>query len=111
MHGYGGSDQDRDKNNDKEALEDEEEQAFFGRLDDDAVVAEEDATQEANTVHGFNNHNSAVMPWLRRTGIEENTRGLEKDKMRASFVVPTDADSEPELFLMIERASMLNCDF
>jgi hypothetical protein len=40
--------------------------------------------------------------WLRQTGIEEHTRGLKKDKMHASFVVPKDAGSEPELFLMLE---------
>jgi hypothetical protein len=78
------------------------EQDFFKLLEDDATVAEEDAKAEANIVHGFDSHRSAVVPWLRRTGIEEHTRGLKKDAMHASFAVPKDAESEPELFLMLE---------
>ena len=40
--------------------------------------------------------------WLRRIGIEEHTRGLKKDEMHTFFAVPKDAESEPELFLMLE---------
>ena len=43
-----------------------------------------------------------MVPWLRRTGIEEHTRGLKKDEMHTSFAVPKTAESEPELFLMLE---------
>jgi len=75
---------------------------FFRQLTKDAVTAEEDAKAEANTVHGFDSHRSAIVPWLRRTGIEEHTRGLKKDEVHASFAVPKDAESEPELFLMLE---------
>jgi superfamily II DNA or RNA helicase len=78
------------------------EQDFFKRLDEDVAVAEQDAKAEANVVHGFGSHRSAVVPWLRRTGIEEHTRGLKKDEMHASFALPKDAESEPELFLMLE---------
>jgi len=42
------------------------------------------------------------MPWLRRTGIEEHTRGLKKDEMHAFFAVPKIADDKPELFLILE---------
>jgi hypothetical protein len=42
------------------------------------------------------------VPWLRRTGIEEHTRGLKKDEMHASFLAPRNADDEPELFLILE---------
>jgi superfamily II DNA or RNA helicase len=75
---------------------------FFRQLSEDAAIAEEDATTEANIIHGFDSHRSAVVPWLRRTGIEEHTRGLKKDEMHASFAVPKTADDEPELFLMLE---------
>jgi hypothetical protein len=78
------------------------EQDFFKRLENDAAIAEEDAKAEANLVHGFDSHRSAVVPWLRRTGIEEHTRGLKKDEMHASFAVPKTAESEPALFLMLE---------
>ena len=75
---------------------------FFEQLNEDAAVTEEDAKAEANLVHGFDSHRSAVVPWLRRTSIEEHTRGLKKDEMHASFAVPKDAESEPELFLILE---------
>jgi hypothetical protein len=75
---------------------------FFKQLSEDVAVAEEDAKAEANVVHGFDSHKSAVVPWLRRTGIEEHTRGLKKDGMHASFAVPKAAESEPELSLMLE---------
>ncbi|KUJ08145.1 uncharacterized protein LY89DRAFT_764883 [Mollisia scopiformis] len=77
---------------------------FFKQLDKDAAIVEEDAKAKANIVHGFNSHRSAVVPWLRRIGIEEHTRGLKKDEMHASFAVPKNADDEPELFLMLELA-------
>jgi hypothetical protein len=75
---------------------------FFGQLDEDVAITEEDAKAEANIVHSFDYHKSAVVPWLRQTGIEEHTRGLKKDEMYASFAVPKDAESEPELFLILE---------
>jgi hypothetical protein len=78
------------------------EAGFFKLLDKDATIAEEDAKAKANVVHGFDSHRSAVMPWLRRTGIEEHTRGLKKDEMHASFAIPKTTESEPELFLMLE---------
>ena len=81
---------------------DSREADFFTQLDEDAAIADEDAKAEANTVHGFGSHKSAVVPWLRRTGIEEHTRGLKKDEMHTSFAVPKNAESEPELFLMLE---------
>jgi hypothetical protein len=81
---------------------DSREADFFTQLDEDAAIADEDAKAEANTVHGFGSHRSAVVPWLRRTGIEEHTRGLKKDEMHTSFAVPKNAESEPELFLMLE---------
>ncbi|KUJ13131.1 uncharacterized protein LY89DRAFT_673228 [Mollisia scopiformis] len=75
---------------------------FFKLVDEDVAVAEADAKAEANIVHGFDSHRSAVIPWLRRTGIEEHTRGLKKDEMHASFAVLKTAESEPELFLILE---------
>jgi hypothetical protein len=47
------------------------EEDFFKSLDEDAIVAEQDAKANANIVHGFDSHKSAVVPWLRRTGIAE----------------------------------------
>jgi hypothetical protein len=73
---------------------------FFRQLTEDAAIVEENAKAEANVVHSFDSHRSAVVPWLRRTGIGDNTRGL-KDEMHASFAVPKNAEREPKLFLML----------
>jgi hypothetical protein len=57
-----------------------EEKEFFRQQDADVEQAGQDATIVANTVHGFESHRSAVVPWLdRRTGIAECVRGLDKD--------------------------------
>ena len=83
----------------------EEEQAFLERLVDDATTADINALDEADIVHGFDSDRSTVVPWLRRTEFKEHTRGLQTKEMCASFAVPTNADSEPELFLMIDVLS------
>jgi hypothetical protein len=75
---------------------------FFGQLDKDVAVIEEDAKAEANIVHSFDHYKSTVVLWLIRTGIEEHTRGLKKDEIYASFAMPKTTESEPELFLILE---------
>jgi hypothetical protein len=72
------------------------------QLNEDAAIADEDTKVEANTIHGFGSYKSTIVPWLRRTGIEEHTRGLKKDEIHTSFTVPKNAESEPELFLILE---------
>ncbi|KAJ6438068.1 P-loop containing nucleoside triphosphate hydrolase protein [Purpureocillium lavendulum] len=62
--------------------------AFFRALDEDAKVAAEDAKAEARVVEGFGSHRSAVIPWLRRTGIAGYIRGLDKAEMESSIAVP-----------------------
>jgi hypothetical protein len=79
-----------------------EEKGFFELLNEDVAVAELDAKAEANIVHGFGSHRSAVEPWLMRTRIEEHTRGIRKDEMHALVAVLKSAEEEPELFLMLE---------
>jgi hypothetical protein len=81
---------------------DSREADFFMQLDEDAAIAEGDAKAEANIVYSFNSHKSTMVPWLRRTGIEEHTRGLKKDEIHASFAVPKAVESEPELVLILE---------
>jgi hypothetical protein len=80
------------------------ERAFFQRQDADVKRAGQDAIAAANTVHGFEGHRSAVVPWLdRRTGIAECVRGLDKDQIQASFALPKkDSESEPELVRILE---------
>lgn len=75
---------------------------FFRLLDADANVAEEDAKTQANIVHGFDSHKSAVVLWLRRTGIADHIQGPKKDEIQASFALLKNGDSEPELFLMLD---------
>ncbi|PMD22415.1 hypothetical protein NA56DRAFT_658321 [Hyaloscypha hepaticicola] len=75
---------------------------FFGQLNKDVAVAEEDTKVEANIIHGFDRYRSAMVPWLIRTGIKEYTRDLKKDEMHVSFAVSKTTESEPELFLILE---------
>jgi hypothetical protein len=75
---------------------------FFRQLDEDAAIIEEDAKVDANLIHSFDSYKSAIVLWLRRTGIEEYTRSLKKDEIHASFTVLKNADDEPELFLILE---------
>jgi hypothetical protein len=66
-----------------------EEREFFRQQDADAKQAGQDAIAAGNTVHGFESHRSAVVPWLdRRTGIAECLRGLDKDQIQAAFALP-----------------------
>ena len=64
-------------------------------------MAEQDAKANTNIVHGFDSHKSAVVPWLRQTSIAEHIKGLKKDEIHASFALPKNGESEPELFLML----------
>jgi len=43
--------------------------AFFRAREGDLAKAGHDAVEEANRVQGFGEHRSAVLPWLRETGI------------------------------------------
>ncbi|KAK6435689.1 hypothetical protein LTR95_008124 [Oleoguttula sp. CCFEE 5521] len=53
------------------------------------VNAERDALEERNRVQGFDEHRSAVVPWLRETGIVDHVRGLKKDEIRAAITIPS----------------------
>ena len=68
---------------------------FFRQLGKDIVTIEGDTKAEANTIHGFGSHKSAIVPWLRQTGIKGHTRGLKKDKIHASFVILKGARASP----------------
>jgi hypothetical protein len=63
--------------------------------------AERDATEDANRVHGFDNHVSAVVPWLRETGIADHIHSLRKDEIRIAIAVPRPGD-ESELRTIID---------
>lgn len=79
-----------------------EEEKFFQQQVQDTLCAKEDSKGNANIVHGFGSHRSAVIPWLQRTGIKDCLEGLDKEQIQASFSLPKNADSEPELFLILE---------
>ena len=66
------------------------------------MQTERDAAEEANKVHGFDGHKSAVVPWLKRTGIAEHIQDLKKDEIRASIALPKNSDQEPELVAVLE---------
>jgi hypothetical protein len=66
------------------------------------IYAKEDSKAIANIIHSFNSYRSTIVPWLRRTGIKEYTRGLKKDEIYSSFIVLKTTNDEPELFLILE---------
>ena len=39
-------------------------------------------------MHGFDDHVSAVVPWLREIGIVDHVNGLKKDEIRIAITVP-----------------------
>lgn len=61
---------------------------FFQAQEDDVQQAERDAADDASRVHGFDEHRSAVVPWLRETGIVDHVHGLNKDEIRTAIAVP-----------------------
>ncbi|KAM0714674.1 hypothetical protein Q7P37_003053 [Cladosporium fusiforme] len=65
---------------------------FFRAQEDDVQQAQHDAADEANRVHGFDDHVSAVVPWLRETGIADHVCGLRKDEIRTAIAVPPSGD-------------------
>jgi superfamily II DNA helicase RecQ len=62
--------------------------SFFRLQEDDIRQAEHDATKDANRVHGFKDHVSAVVPWLRETGIAKHIQSLRKDEIRTGIATP-----------------------
>ena len=48
---------------------------FFREQEDDIQRSQTDAAEQANLVEGFDDHRSAVIPWLRTTGIVDHLQG------------------------------------
>jgi hypothetical protein len=68
-------------------LQTSQKQDFFHALEDDIQQAQQDAAEDANRVHGFHDHVSAVVPWLRETGIAEHIQSLRKDEIRTAIAI------------------------
>lgn len=79
---------------------------FFQAQEDDIQAAERDATEDADRVQGFDNHVSAVVPWLRETGIADHIRNLSKDEIRTATAVPPPGD-ETELRVIVDAMESL----
>lgn len=74
---------------------------FFRVQEDDIQQAQRDADDDANRVHGFDDHVSAVVPWLRETGIADHIQGLRKDEIRTAIAVPLPGD-ESNLRMIVD---------
>jgi hypothetical protein len=61
---------------------------FFHIEEDDIQQTQCDTDDNANRVHGFDDHVSAMVPWLRETGIADHIRNLRKDEIRTAIAVP-----------------------
>ncbi|KAK6442724.1 hypothetical protein LTR95_001040 [Oleoguttula sp. CCFEE 5521] len=68
--------------------------------------AERDAADDADRVHGFNDHVSAAVPWLRETGIADHISGLSKDEIRTAIAVPPLWD-ETDLGIVLDAMESL----
>ena len=79
---------------------------FFRVQEDDIQQAQRDADDDTNRVHGFDDHVSAVVPWLRETGIADHIRNLRKDEIRTAIAVPPPGD-ESELRTIIDAMESL----
>lgn len=56
-------------------------------------------TAVASLVAPLDTHKSAVIPWLRATGIAEHLQGLEKDEIATAIALPSPAEEETDLVL------------
>ena len=95
----------------QDAAEDRERQAskkdhFFQAQANDIQQAECDTAEDADRVHGFDDHVSAVVPWLRETGIADHIRSLRKGEIRTAIAVPLPGD-ESELRTIIDAMEAL----
>ena len=79
---------------------------FFRAQEDDIRQAQRDAVDDANRVHGFDEHRSAVVPWLRETGIVDHLCGLDKEEMQKAIAVPPPGD-ESDLRVIVEAMESL----
>lgn len=70
--------------------------AFFRMLDEDAKASAEDAKAEARAVESFDGYRSAMIPWLRRTGIPGHIRSLDMAETQSSFAVPRKATARED---------------
>ena len=57
-------------------------------------------------MHGFSEHVSAVVPWLREIGIADHIHSLRKDEIRTAIAVPRPGD-ESELRTIIDAMESL----
>jgi hypothetical protein len=68
--------------------------------------AQRDADDDANRVRGFDDHVSAVVPWLRETGIADHIQNLRKDEIRTAIAVPPLGD-ESDLRTIVDAMESL----
>jgi hypothetical protein len=57
-------------------------------------------------VHGFDEHRSAVVPWLRETGIVDYVHSLDKEEIRKAIAVPPPGD-DSDLRVIVEAIESL----
>jgi hypothetical protein len=80
-----------DKQQAKRAERTKLESQFFLAREEDARKVVTDVATDADTVHGFEGHRSAIIPWLQQTGIVEHLRGLSKEEICAAITLPSGA--------------------
>lgn len=89
-----------------EVRQSDQKRRFFRTQEDDVRQAESDAVNDTNRVHGFDEHRSAVVPWLRETGIVDHVHSLDKEEIRKAIAVPPPGD-DSDLRVIVEAMESL----
>jgi hypothetical protein len=79
---------------------------FFYTQEGDVQQAQHDTDNDTNRVRGFDDHVSAVVPWLRETGIADHIQNLRKDEIRTAIAVPPLGD-ESDLRTIVDAMESL----
>lgn len=79
---------------------------FFQAQEDDIQAAEREAAAVGDQVQDFSKHVSAVVPWLRETGIADHIYSLRKDEIRTAIAVPPLGD-ESDLRTIVDAMEAL----
>jgi superfamily II DNA helicase RecQ len=79
---------------------------FFQARKEEVKRTSSDLAKAANTVQGFDNHRSTVVPWLRETGIAKHIAQLKKDEIKAATALPS-LEGEGELRSIVDAMESL----
>jgi superfamily II DNA helicase RecQ len=92
---------------DDNTAKDDLRKSFFRQQQEEIRKVEQDAANAANLVEGFDGHRSAVIPWLKTTGIVDHVRGLKKDEIRTAIALPSGEEDSVLQNILEEMTTIL----